>query len=386
MAIYFLTFILSSLLFAIGGAERSRNTSKSSLSICWIIDVVAVALPCVLAGARDYGVGTDTTTYGQWLFEVADSSSNFSAYLAEVNAGIWDVGLTFSLQAYLSTSIFHSQFWYYFLIELLIIVPIYISIRQHCSNHLIGLTMFLYFLVFYIPGLNLMRQMIAVSFSTLAVSMLVRDKLAYYWICSLLGIMFHTTAAIVLVVFAIVAAMRKRSGSIKVVRKNAKLIGAIVAIIAIFCVLNLQTVMSAISWISDSFDYYSRYANHSEGEMGNAYYIFISILLVGILLLIKYNKLFNDFNCILLTCIIAFSAILYSMGSYLEAVSRMSYYGLAPMVLILAIVFNNYKNRLVLNSGLILVFVACVIQFSWVYVAQGSHEAIPYTSQLLGIE
>lgn len=72
MAIYFGTFIVSYLFCWYG--ERLSNHKKEKKA--HVMLALAALVPSVLAGIRDYTIGTDIATYGHWLFIAAQNAKN----------------------------------------------------------------------------------------------------------------------------------------------------------------------------------------------------------------------------------------------------------------------------------------------------------------------
>lgn len=67
MLIYILSFITSSIFCLL--AERKFDHNKLLSNIYFIVAVIIVS---IIAGLRDYTVGTDISTYGNYLFNAAN--------------------------------------------------------------------------------------------------------------------------------------------------------------------------------------------------------------------------------------------------------------------------------------------------------------------------
>ena len=72
MTIYFGTFIVSYLFCWYG--EWLINHKK--VKIARVMLILAALAPAVLAGIRDYTIGTDIATYGHWRFIAAQNEKN----------------------------------------------------------------------------------------------------------------------------------------------------------------------------------------------------------------------------------------------------------------------------------------------------------------------
>lgn len=186
--IYFSIFLLSTLLFYASG--RSRGVLSTVLSSS------AIVIPCVIAGLRGLGVGTDVATYGIWTFRAA-LSSNLPEFL-EAYAGTSPVG--FNLMSWVIAKLFGSFEVYLGVIQLLTILPTYWAARYFFRNRE-WLCMLGYFLLLYATSLNAMKQSIAVAICLLATTYALRRKPIVYCVVTLVAASFHETAAASIVAY-----------------------------------------------------------------------------------------------------------------------------------------------------------------------------------------
>lgn len=112
MAIYFGTFIVS-YFFCLCGEQLCKANKKraSAILLC-----LAVLVPALLAGIRDYTIGTDIATYGHWLFIGAKQAPNPLKF-AFSNTSI---DFLYSILVYSTAHLFSSEHWLYFFTGLLI--------------------------------------------------------------------------------------------------------------------------------------------------------------------------------------------------------------------------------------------------------------------------
>ena len=74
MLLYAMIIGSSSLMFALSGyMERHK---KRILSFAFL--AIAILIPCIIVGARDESIGTDTTTYGLLFYRTALNTKSFS--------------------------------------------------------------------------------------------------------------------------------------------------------------------------------------------------------------------------------------------------------------------------------------------------------------------
>ena len=149
--IYVICFAISLSLFFF-----SRNQNKQ---IRTIIDVIALFIPCLIAGIRANTVGTDVSVYLEPMIANARNAQNFSEYFLSswkqgwVIRGVSDIEIGFSVLVYLIIKLFNSRYVLQFVIQMLTIVPIYIGLRQRNERNL-WIGMLVYFCMFYNNSLN----------------------------------------------------------------------------------------------------------------------------------------------------------------------------------------------------------------------------------------
>ena len=75
MIIYIICFIISCILIKVS------DKVKSNKIVYFIINTIALLIPCLLAAFRDTSIGTDVEVYVKQLFEKSEISKDFSNYL-----------------------------------------------------------------------------------------------------------------------------------------------------------------------------------------------------------------------------------------------------------------------------------------------------------------
>ena len=181
----------------------------TSRSFVWG-SVVALLIPLLIAGLRAKSIGTDTAGYAWGLFKTAQANSSFNDYLSAPfeNYG-WQVKtpreyeLAFVTLIWLLTRAFGSFGIVLLGIEAMIVVPIYLSLIKLRKVGSPWLGMLLFYLTAFNVTLNMMRQWIALAFLLLAFTYLVERKLMPYGLLVAVGISFHITGIIGLLVGAI---------------------------------------------------------------------------------------------------------------------------------------------------------------------------------------
>ena len=119
----------------------------------------AVLFPAILAGIRDYTIGTDIATYGHWLFIGAKQASNPLKF-AFSNTSI---DFLYSILVYSTAHLFSSEHWLYFFTGLLIYGFTMAGIYRYRKIISISIAWVCFLFLFYGDTLNAMRQCIAMS-------------------------------------------------------------------------------------------------------------------------------------------------------------------------------------------------------------------------------
>lgn len=146
--------ILITIFFALL-SQKSLKKNKKKTGIFFLI--VSLLIPCIIAGVRDSTIGVDVTTYLKGLFYRAQSSG-FTILGEYKNSGI-DIG--FICVVYLSTLIFKSLNFTFFIVELAVSLPVFIYAYLQRNKKSMTFTILIFLLTMYCNSLSMMRQSIA---------------------------------------------------------------------------------------------------------------------------------------------------------------------------------------------------------------------------------
>ena len=202
MVWYLLTFLISISLLSV-----SRRVIKTQQIY---IEILAIILPCLLAGFRSNEIGTDTMAYLEPIFNAAKNASGFNEYMNYSWYNIYrynhvyEYEIGFTTLIYITSKIFHNIVPCKFFVELLIIVPIFIALKKYCKNVPLWLGMGVFYFLFFNQSLNLMRQYIAMSFLFLAiVGYMQNKKIRNYISFQVIAMLFHSSSLIGIVIILI---------------------------------------------------------------------------------------------------------------------------------------------------------------------------------------
>ena len=361
---YIITFFASVLLLFISGKIKSGSFKK-------LLIIIALLLPCVLAGMRALDVGTDTRSYSE-MFNKASESTSINEYLdsnlqGNRAVGDFEPGFTFLL-------FFVSQFGDYhlamFVIELLIILPIYFGCKKNkYLKNKIWLCMLVYYLLFFNVGLNAMREYVALSFAFYAICTYLsedRRRILKYLVATIIAILFHKVALLSIPIILIHYLVCHKHTS-KIV------FGKIVIpmnIIRMFLVLVLALVLTLNMNVLDSFLYsadgFQRYTSYYDGEVSltiNYMIKVVPILIISIVLLKKFIKKYD--SALLYVILFCFSTVIFGLlantslyGDRISDIFKIFNVVYFPM---LAITPDSKRGRIITTSAII---IYCIVYFN----------------------
>lgn len=145
--------------------------------------VFAILLPVLISTLR-YGIGTDYFSYSYYYDEVTSGNINT------------DMEPLFVALNYLSFFIFNRYRGVLFLSSLLICSLIYLSVTTAFSGWKSTLSTWIFYCVYFSASLNVMRQIIALSFVIFALANLKKGKIAIFMILTSIATFFHISAVV----------------------------------------------------------------------------------------------------------------------------------------------------------------------------------------------
>lgn len=251
--IYCVCFLLSSLLFYL-----SEKQPKSRVSF----SVIALFIPCFLAGIRADTVGTDVSVYLEPMVENVRNALNFRDYMLSswqqgwVVRGVADIEIGFSFLVYFIIKLFNSIYVLQFVVQLLTIWPIYFGLREKNEKNL-WLGMLVYFCMFYNNSLNIMRQSISIAFVFLAFQYLFNEKRKEFIIFLVVACLFHNSAVLGFLIWFIYEFIRMRIFKKRRTLKtaNTRLVVLTCAGLAVLFAQNLISSIMAMVGLSDYVHY-----------------------------------------------------------------------------------------------------------------------------------
>lgn len=168
--IYLIVFFMSCFFTALAHQSNERK-NKIEFTIC---SIIAIVIPCVLAGSRNISVGTDTQNYNEIFISIKHAASLEESY------SYWGIidGLSFPfiLLNRIVSKLFGSFSIMLFIFELFAVIPIYIIAFYYKSIAPAWVVLFVYYMMFYNTSLNISRQSIAAALMMLSLMYIYKQQ------------------------------------------------------------------------------------------------------------------------------------------------------------------------------------------------------------------
>ena len=339
------------------------NKKLCSKGLLYIYSIIAILLPSLLAGFRDYAIGTDTIHYLNYFNNSLYYSSYDSFLMSYPN-----VEPAFLLLNYIISRFSHEPIVYLFIIHFIIISLIYISAFKIRNNIEPTWFMFMFLFMMYNESLNAMRQYLALALSLFAFVMYFNNKkIIKYILLIIIATMFHRSAVICFIMIPIFYWTKYFT-----VRDNYK---QLYFYVSIFLLLIIFGKSFLLPLLTDSFE--GKYEGYlSTNVVGG---VSLSSLLVYLITFyyIYHNtrklgaRIMDVFLIISLFAVFIMLFSIYSVQLY-----RLSLYFFIIVILAISYIFQKISDI----KYEIKIFFMILFMFFWFYsyCYRGSHATIPY--------
>lgn len=360
MSIYIIVFSTSVLLLLLNEHIQEKNVKR-------LLVVIALLLPSIVAGVRDYTIGTDIQTYGNYWFEMARSSNNYLKFVQYAN---WSsIGPGYSTLNFLVSRFTENAHWFYFILNLIANILVYLGLKKNQDICNVSIGMAVYYFVFWGIFLNALRQSIALAIIFFSYSYLRRQKFIKFLVGVLIAMTFHNTAIISVVALPVHIAINGKG------RQKIRLL--VVALSTIFILFSWQIFRIAVN-LGIISARYETYLN--DGNSGGGGFIRIA-LYGGIMVLLwifakRQDKSFelNDYRMFTL-----YSLLLSSLSFIQSQSVRIAHY--YDMYLIYTISYLYIHARIKEKDKRIFyctIFILFLIYWLFVFVYRKSDQIVPY--------
>lgn len=192
MAPYLVTFLTVSVVSIYAERKLDENKTKSFI----FLSIIAILVPSILAGCRDYTIGTDVQVYVLPTFEQARRFSNITSWLTFNATWYKSVDFLFAVLTYAISRVTDNAHFLLFAIALLIDGFFYAAWVRFRKYVPVWIGMLVWMLCYYNQSYNIMRQSIAAAILFFATSFLVENRKIAYIVLVAMAALFHNSAII----------------------------------------------------------------------------------------------------------------------------------------------------------------------------------------------
>lgn len=376
MTIYLVIFFCSLVFACIANKYRSRRI------LFYIFSVLTLFPTAFLAGIRNPGVGSDTTTYLTPWWSTFCNIKSFDQLLTMYNGHLFDdLELGYVILNYLTSRVSTSEFAIYFVTNALFSISVLWAIIKSKSPLPFAWCLFLF--NYYNFSFNIIRQSISMGFCLLALIYLYNRKLLYVLIFTIMSASFHQVGYItiaILLYISFIVWLSKKYG----IKKSASILFSFIIFILLFFNIIISFLMN-----NDILSMrYLRYFNmEDDGTILTSYVLYY--IFIGYIYFYSYKLCINQRKEIFIFSSIHLLGFLLCLSSYITyTMYRLSSYPLLiSLVIFLPIVIQHSKKYNMLKYKRLKYSTISLSFLFWLYiiVIRGEHETVPFKSKIIDL-
>ena len=371
MIIYLIIFIIS-LLFTYIAQEMFKRQKKIGGIF---FSIFAILFPAGLAGLRATTIGTDVNIYGENYFNLACIAESFAQYQE-----LCSTDFLYAVLNYVVSRFTNNINWFFFIMQLVILIPIYVSAYQHRKEKSMVFFMFVTFFLFFNRSLNELRQCIAVAFIVLGIKYAEDRKLLKFTIIITIATLFHISALMAIPIYVIFGTKNF---------KHKRLFEVFLILGTSLIIINLVTVLQLginMGILPAKYSYYLGNYLRTTSDINILDLIMrIFFTILGYIVYKTSYKKNKKVESYLLMMLMDF--ILAQSGMFVMYIDRMAlYYGIPAYIQYIPLYEKGFKqdrfNKVTIKlicGGILIVY----WYLKFVYLGYG--ETVPYESYILGI-
>ncbi len=370
MIIYFLTFII-----AFGFAFFAEKYYKKLPKYVYALLIfLAILIPSVLAGLREYGVGTDTKGYITYVFEKMQKISTIDQFFDYVKTA--DTEFLYVLFNFIISRFFKDINVMYFFMHLLLLAITYFGFAKLFKEDRKYIAFFylIYLILYYNRSLNLYRQSVAISIGLFSYFYIMKRKLIMFIVTILLGMGFHKTMLLMTPLYFVYPSFTSL--------KNISHIKFFVIFLTIFGLSFVSyPIINALIVNGIIDNKYDAYINQFVANL--SYFDFIIKVLAILIPVILYKKkVMSDSTLVFYMRTYCLSLTILGMAFVFGNMQRISYYyAFAILLFYKSLLMKIDKDKRLM---LFVLIIACLL-YSWLTNGlMGWNETVPYRS-ILGV-
>lgn len=376
MLIYIFVFLLS-IIFTI----LCEGSEKKSYRIAFAL--IAILVPSLLAGFRDYGVGYDTQIYVDDTYrEVLDYRDlGLWAFLKAMLEGEFTQEPFYCFINYIGLQLGIEVNYVYFVVNFVTIALVFNAIWLYQEKASMPLMMFVFLFLYFNISLNIIRQTVAIALALNVYLYLEQRRWIMALVFGVLMFLSHTTS-IVFILFLLLYVAINRGFGFKII------IGLILVVPLVFSMLeDLVLIAISLNLVPTRFiNYILEEEETTIMKTAVAYgWLVLGAMLWGGYSFLRKENYFRETYFIIYVKL--FSNLLILASTVSLWTFRMSYYfGVFDILFIPRIIHlvseeDEEKGKMLTYFFVILI----IFYWYWSIIYNNENETYPYKSEILGI-
>lgn len=371
MLIYIITFSISLIFIFLSdrSSKLGKNGKEISAKVIYCLLVfIAILLPSLLAGFRDYSVGTDVLIYGNTWFNNAIKTPNFFVYTKWATSS--SVGFLYATFNYIISLFTNNPHYFYFWYSFVESLIIYLALKKNKDILDITLGFAIYLFMFFNLTLNILRQSMALVILFYGFIYIRKHKPIKFVIVTLVASLFHNTALIGMILYLIYIFVNKKPKFLY------QITTIFITLLFVMFFDEFQGILLGNDIISQRYNIYM----NNNALSGGGFYTHIVLMCLPTLLLYLLSKS-NDNNIFTgLKMFVVISTILSLLNLKMAVLSRITQYFDIFFIYALAFIIKNGVQLKLKTVSLnkVLLFIYLVIYWVIIYGVMKSGETVPY--------
>lgn len=369
-------------------AEKSYDVDKIKCKFFLVLIVIANV---IVWGLRDIGVGTDTITYIDSYFKLANTFHNLNDLI--FNDTEEDKG--FLAIAWLSTLLGSDSRILMFLTELFVMSFIVLGLYEFKKTFRYSITWFMIFfvLLYQHETINLMRQFCAMTLLFYGYSLFLQKKYIIFFVFQILAYFFHSTSLLFLTI-PLAQLLSQTKGGIKYMYI---LFAIILGLCFLFMYFILLPYMENLGLLKEVyFDAYGKGSRYESTNVSIGISALSPYFILMIIIYFLYSKKYmpNDFIYMFLFLVVMDFIFRLSSVFVMKYFFRLAFYiGIIMIVYLSTVVKQNILILRMLGLAYSFAILFIIVRtISWDYygrndiITNRNDNNLIYKSKILGID
>lgn len=322
--------------------------------------IMVIFVPVFISSIRWY-TGTDFNNY---LLRLRVSQNfNLSEFTNITNEPLY------GLLNYIANLLFAGRDWsIFFLSSLIIMFFIFLTITYYEKYLSIPLSLFIYFMLYYLLTYNIVRQMIAVSIILFSYRYIMEHKFAKYVIWVIIASLFHKSA--IVCIFFYLLSFKKDNGS-----KYMKYLFYLIICIS-------PVIIGPILQLIENLGFISLYSDRYDIEFNGIGFGFLLDVIPAVVPALIFRKNIRNRNpeFDILINISLLTIPLRMMGYYQYWAIRLMHFSSIVQIILIPILIQSIKSKRERVICYIFFIAMYLIYFIYNFVINNDGEVFPYQS------